>query len=178
MPTRLHAVLAAVLAAIVLGAGGCTETDPAAEAPRELTWPDLIPPEEREQIAALREGRAGPGATEGFPAREDQQIRIFNVVEELDGERVRMPGFILPLDYAERGSAREFLFLPYHGACVHYPAPPPNQVVYLTSEEPIRFDELWDPVWIEGVLTVSRTETDLAAAAYAMTPESVEPYEP
>jgi len=101
-------------------------------------------------LLALEEGRAPPTLMSQFQTRRDEQIGTFNVVDELDGLIVRMPGYILPLDYAERGQAREFLFLPYHGACIHYPPPPPNQIVYLRSAEPVSFSELWEPVWVEG----------------------------
>jgi hypothetical protein len=89
-----------------------------------------------------------------------------------------MPGYILPLDFAEQGAAQEFLLLPYHGACVHTPPPPPNQIVYLRSPEPIRFGSLWEPVWVEGRMEIERVDTDLAATAYAMTLRQVEPYQP
>ncbi len=147
-------------------------------APAELvSWRDLLPDGELEMLLALEEGRAPPTLMSQFESRRDEQIGTFNVVEDLDGLIVRMPGYILPLDYAERGQAREFLFLPYHGACIHYPPPPPNQIVYLRSAEPIRFNALWDPVWVEGRMEIQRVSTDLADAAYAMAVRSVAPYE-
>lgn len=148
------------------------------DAPAELvSWRDLLPDGELEMLLALEEGRAPPTLMSQFQSRRDEQIGTFNVVEELDGLMVRMPGYILPLDYAERGQAREFLFLPYHGACIHYPPPPPNQIVYLRSAEPVTFSALWEPVWVEGRMEIQRVSTDLADAAYAMAIRSVQPYE-
>ncbi|XBQ15070.1 MAG: DUF3299 domain-containing protein [Oceanicaulis sp.] len=143
-----------------------------------VSWRDLIPDEDLETIQALDEGRADPSMLGRFLNQSpvEGQIGTFNVVEDLDGLVVRMPGYILPLNYAQRGEAREFLLLPYHGACIHSPAPPPNQVVYLRSPEPIRFDSLWEPVWVEGRIEIERVDTDLAASAYAMTARSVSPY--
>ncbi|GGG96943.1 MAG TPA: DUF3299 domain-containing protein [Oceanicaulis sp.] len=150
--------------------------DPAAEA-ELLNWRDLLPEGELEMLLALEEGTAPPTLMSQFQTRRDEQMGTFNVVEELDGLVVRMPGYILPLDYAERGQAREFLFLPYHGACIHYPPPPPNQIVYLRSAEPVSFSQLWEPVWVEGRMEIQRVETDLADAAYAMAVRSVRPYD-
>ncbi|MGB1007610.1 MAG: DUF3299 domain-containing protein, partial [Thalassobaculaceae bacterium] len=49
-------------------------------------------------------------------------------VGALDGQTVRLPGFVLPL--TENGAAGdEFLLVPYVGACIHSPPPPPNQMV-------------------------------------------------
>jgi hypothetical protein len=149
-----------------------------ANAPAELlNWRDLLPDGELEMLLALEEGRAPPTLMSQFQSRRDEQIGTFNVVEELDGLMVRMPGYILPLDYAERGQAREFLFLPYHGACIHYPPPPPNQIIYLRSAEPVSFSALWEPVWVEGRMEIQRVETDLADAAYTLIVRSVRPYD-
>lgn len=161
---------------VVGGLDGDLFVDP--HAPAELlNWRDLLPDGELEMLLALEEGRAPPTLMSQFQTRRDEQMGTFNVVEELDGLMVRMPGYILPLDYAQRGQAREFLFLPYHGACIHYPPPPPNQIVYLRSAEPVSFSALWEPVWVEGRMEIQRVETDLADAAYAMTVRSVRPYD-
>lgn len=153
--------------------------DPTAAA-EQISWSDLMPLDELEALEALNEGAADPSLMSRFLTETgvEGQIGTFNVVEDLDGSMVRMPGYILPLDFAERGSAREFLLLPYHGACVHYPPPPPNQIVYLRSAEPIRFEALWEPVWVEGRMEIERVDTDLAAAAYAMVVRDVSPYQP
>lgn len=145
----------------------------------ELGWEDLLPAGEEEILNSLREGTASAEIVDLYtsPLREDQ-IGSFNTVTELDGRRIRMPGFLLPVDFISRGVAREFLLLPYHGACVHYPPPPPNQIVYVTSEQPIEFDRLWDPVWVEGRMQTAMTSTDLAEAAYTMNVVRVEDYEP
>jgi len=152
--------------------------DPDAEA-EVLAWSDLLPEQDLEALQALSEGRADPSLMSmmGQQSEVEGQIGTFNVVEDLDGLVVRMPGYILPLDFSENSSAREFLLLPYHGACVHTPPPPPNQIVYLRSPELIRFDSLWEPVWVEGRMEIERVDTDLAATAYSMVVRSVEPYQ-
>jgi len=148
--------------------------DPTVQA-EQVSWKDLMPMEEIEALAALNEGRADPSLMAQFSGESpiENQMGTFNVVEDLAGAVVRMPGYILPLDYATQGSAREFLLLPFHGACVHYPPPPPNQIVYLRSPEPIEYASLWDPVWVEGRMEIERVDTDLAAAAYTMVVRSV-----
>ena len=160
-------------------AGALEAPDP--DAPAEtLSWRDLMPEEELAALEALNDGSADPSLMAQFTGQSPvaEQMGTFNAVEDLDQLMVRMPGYILPLDYATQGEAREFLLLPYHGACVHYPPPPPNQIVYLRSPEPVAFSSLWEPVWVEGRMEIQRIDTDLAASAYAMTVRSVSPYEP
>ena len=158
---------------------GLEAVDPSVEA-ELVIWRDLMPDEELDALRALNEGEADPSLMGQFIGNSpiESQSGTFNVVEDLDGVVARMPGYILPLDFAEHGQAREFLLLPFHGACVHYPPPPPNQIVYLRSIEPVRFASLWEPVWVEGRIHVERVDTDLAASAYSMVLRSVTPYEP
>ena len=49
---------------------------------------------------------------------------------KLDNRRVSIAGFVVPLD-GEREKTREFLLVPYFGACIHAPAPPANQVIHV-----------------------------------------------
>ena len=187
--TRLSIIAACLLALAACGEGDtrapAPEADPAdaawlevdADAPAEtLTWRDLLPEGEQALIDQLRAGEASPSLMSRFGSRDNEQIGTFNAVEDLDGAIVRMPGFILPLDQAEAGAAREFLLLPYHGACIHYPPPPPNQIVFIRSAAPIRYDALWDPVIVEGRMEVRRASSELAEAAYTMAVRSVRPY--
>lgn len=75
------------------------------------------------------------------------------VNQSLDGKTVRMPGYVLPLE-TEGTAVREFLLVPFVGACIHVPPPPSNQMVFVESAEPYESDALFEPVWVEGVLTV------------------------
>ena len=145
-----------------------------------LSWRDLIPNEELEIMEALNSGASDPSLMSRFIGESpiEGQLGTFNTVDDLDGLHVRVPGYILPLEFAERGESREFLLLPYQGACVHYPPPPPNQIVYLTSAEPIEFNSLWEPIVAEGVLSITRVDTELAASAYSMQAIAITPYRP
>ena len=55
-------------------------------------------------------------------------------LRDLVGKPVKIPGFTVPLeDFAS--AATEFLLVPFVGACVHTPPPPPNQLVYVKMDE-------------------------------------------
>jgi hypothetical protein len=53
-----------------------------------------------------------------------------SIVEELSGQRVRIPGYLLPLEISGT-KVTEFLLVPYFGACIHTPPPPPNQIIHV-----------------------------------------------
>ena len=96
---------------------------------------------------------------------------------DLDGKMVKIPGFTVPLeDWAS--TATEFLLVPYVGACVHTPPPPPNQLVYIEMDEGKRAKmDGWNPVWVEGVLKIEMTESVYGHVGFTITGHRVYPYE-
>jgi len=107
------------------------------------------------------------------------------VVEELNGERVRMPGYLLPLE-VEATQVTEFFLVPYVGACIHVPPPPPNQIVHvkLTGSERYQSSKLFEPVWVTGVISTTSAVKELFLVdgsagintGYSMAASRVEPY--
>lgn len=97
-------------------------------------------------------------------------------LKKLDGQVVRMPGFVVPLeDYVE--SASEFLLVPYYGACVHVPPPPPNQMVYVEMQEKKKAEfGWWEPIWLEGVLHINNVESPYGVVGFQIDGVKVEPY--
>lgn len=93
----------------------------------------------------------------------------------LDGMRVRLPGFVVSLD-GEGETIREFLLVPYFGACIHVPPPPANQVVHVHTSRPIPGLRTMDTVWISGVMRLERAETMMGDAGYGMQDARVERY--
>jgi hypothetical protein len=140
-----------------------------------INWDDLLPEGEMERIEELYAASSVMMEMNHFGGQMPQ-IGTFNVEPALIGQTVRMPGYILPLDYQPGGDITEFLLVPYFGACVHTPPPPPNQIVYVTSEEPVRVERLWAAVWVTGVMTADRHMNDLGDAAYTMQLTGHEPY--
>ena len=98
-------------------------------------------------------------------------------LESVVGRGVKVPGYMVPLeDWA--GEVSEFLLVPYVGACVHTPPPPPNQLVYVRMENSQRVPvSFWNPVWIHGTLTVEKTTNLYGSVSFKMAGTSIAPYE-
>lgn len=148
---------------------------------RELTWSELIPadaPAAAPSQAPIHDlsQLADALAAESAPAAK-QQSPAAPVVKALDGQEVKLPGYIVPLDVTEEGRVTEFLLVPYFGACIHVPPPPPNQIVHVTSELGVLMDALYQPFWIEGPLQVQASSSELAEAGYQMDASKIYPYE-
>ncbi|MDP3845185.1 MAG: DUF3299 domain-containing protein [Pseudomonas sp.] len=148
--------------------------------PRELTWTEMLPAEtpaaappapvhDLAKLADVLAAETGPAAT--------QQSVAAPVVKALDGQLIKLPGYIVPLNVTEEGRVTEFLLVPYYGACIHVPPPPPNQIVHVKTELGVLMDNLYQPFWIEGPLKVEATSTDLAEAGYQMNASKIYPYE-
>jgi hypothetical protein len=70
----------------------------------------------------------------------------------LDGQVVRLPGYLLPLEFFAR-QVTEFLLVPKVGACVH--TPPPNQILYVKADKPFDFFALFTSVQVTGEMARS-----------------------
>ncbi len=155
---------------------------------RELTWDDLIPDgewleQQRAYAAKIEEELLNDDMSDDnwdedpFEEELSQPAYPMGVVEELDGIRAKLPGFVVPLELAEEGKVKEFLLVPYFGACIHYPPPPPNQIVYVVLDKPIDLESPWDPIWATGKLKTESRESDLGSAGYTMAGKKIEEYE-
>ncbi len=78
----------------------------------------------------------------------------------LDGQTVRLPGYVLPLEITGK-KVTEFLLVPWVGACIHTPPPPPNQIVYVKADVPFEVTSLFAPVWVTGRLSAGATKREL-----------------
>ena len=144
-----------------------------AAAPRAIGWEDLIPPGVP-YAEIVGEGAMDEAADTWLPAF-DANARRYNAA--LDGVRVRLPGFVVPLEQTAAG-VTEFIYSPYAGACIHVPPPPPNQIVLVDSPDPWLDPDGYGAVWVTGVLEIAELETNLAVIGYRMTAERIEIYEP
>ncbi|MFO1185471.1 MAG: DUF3299 domain-containing protein [Bauldia sp.] len=152
-------------------AGAFLLAAPAGAAALLLEWQDLIPTSA--QIAQ--------GVVKGVVAHEDiahlpaaEQQASAPIRTDLDGREVKIGGYVVPLAF--KGTAvTEFLLAPFVGACVHVPAPPANQLVYISYPKGIDLSVLTASVWVTGPMKASLLTTDLAAVGYRIEAATVAP---
>lgn len=95
-----------------------------------------------------------------------KQFGSSEVVEAVDGRSVSLDGYVVPLGLTDAGLVDELLFVPFYGACIHVPPPPPNQIIHVSLSTPIALGALWDPYHLAGRLAVKRFDADIASASY------------
>lgn len=108
--------------------------------------------------------------------RYQQALVSKEIRPEFDGRHIRIPGFIVPLEFDDQQTITTFFLVPFFGACIHQPPPPPNQIIYAEYEPGFKLDALYDPFWVYGTVSTTLIENDLATAAYSMTVADFEPY--
>lgn len=148
----------------------------------QIGWEDLMPEGEEERLAQMYQSQmamlySGAGIAEGSAADVSVQIGTFNTVEELNGKKIRIPGYTVPFDYDSKAEIKEFLLVPYFGACIHSPPPPPNQTLFIETDNPIQLKDLAQAVWIVGTIYTETERTNLADAAYTIKMDDIEIYE-
>jgi hypothetical protein len=94
---------------------------------------------------------------------------------ELDGQTVKLAGYVVPLDMGW-GGMREFLLVPYAGACIHTPPPPANQIVHIVAPAAVKGLRAMDVVWVSGRLHVQQLETGAGTSGYQLEASHVAPY--
>jgi len=97
-------------------------------------------------------------------------------LKALDGKLVRIPGYMVPLE-DDSEIVSEFLLVPYVGACIHTPPPPPNQIVQVKMNNTKKVKmSFWDPVWVEGKLQISTVKSPYGDVGFQLSGMQIEPY--
>ena len=157
-----------------------TNTEPGYD---DMEWNDLLPEGFKpEQIMAKYQAEIKATA-EGSP---EERVLYKKVMSEfnsaganksLDGRKVRIPGFVAPLD-TNGDVVGDFLLVPYYGSCIHSPPPPAHQTVMVepAKGKSVTLNDIYRPVWVVGEIEVDEIETDLATAGYQIKNARVIPY--
>lgn len=145
---------------------------------KELQW-DALVPKGWDPAKAFRDQNIGL-IDDSDPKMQDMlkamQAEWDNAPtnSQLDGTAVKLPGYLVPLDSA-KGDLREFLLVPYFGACIHTPPPPANQILHVRPKQGAKFRAM-DTVWVTGKLQTVRNDSMMGVSGYQVTADSVTKY--
>jgi len=186
MRTMIHPLITilTMLGALSLQTHGATEY------PR-IQWTDLIPhadlealknppPElaniadgsEQDQLPSQRKSDT-PGAKNN---EYNRALASTRVKTEFHNRHVKIPGFIVPLEFGDDQTIITFFLVPYFGACIHMPPPPPNQIIYASYPQGIKLEHLYEPFLVQGKLTTEIQGTELGTAAYSIEVNKILPF--
>lgn len=152
---------------------------PGPGAARTITWEDLVP-KDWDPFKDFKDLNFQM-LDDGDPRAMELLKRMRKVWDEapvneaLAGQVIRLPGFIVPLEDSREG-LKEFLLVPYFGACIHSPPPPANQIIHVTPVKPARGQRSMDAVWVSGPLALDRVDSHMGMAGYRIAATEVAPY--
>lgn len=147
---------------------------------REISWDDLVPKDWDPMKSVKNAGNMG-AMTDFDPRALKMYERLREIwdnaptVPALAGQAVRLAGYLVPLDEAKDG-IREFLLVPYFGACIHTPPPPANQIVHVRTQAPVKGLHTMDAVWVSGSLGMERSDSNMGVSGYTMIATHVSAY--
>ena len=190
-PAAFYRSAAALL--LTLSIAGAGAADEPSDGYRTIDWIELIPDDDLDALmnppdvlSMIADGSAQdvvPGESDKSVYGLDEQSKRYEaalqstaVKSEFDGQKVRIPGFVVPLAFDETRMISEFLLVPYFGACLHSPPPPPNQIIHSRFTGGLSVEDIYDPYWLEGTLSVGVEATELGTAAYRIDADRVSLY--
>lgn len=148
----------------------------------KIDWDALIPNSHRPDSKLIEQYNNGEIDAEdpriiALKELMRELLELAPVNKELAGRMIKLPGFALPIEH-DGDKVTEFLLLPYHGACLHVPAPPANQIVYVRIPGgTTAASKVYDTVWVTGRLSIEHIENDMAESGYVMDAVEVVPFE-
>lgn len=177
--------LSGVVALALIGAPlyAQAQSNAAAAASRHLQWQELVPKgwDPAKQVRERLQGKNVDTLSDDDPQVLELTRQMREVWDAaptnpaMDGAKGRLPGYVVPLEETAQG-IKEFLLVPYYGACIHSPPPPANQIVHVVSARPVKGFAAMDTVWVIGTLRVRRDDSYMGASAYRMEAARVERY--
>lgn len=175
---------------LILMLAVASSSNVAADTARQLKWADLVPksvPTTSTMQSKTFFGGSVPPSTDAGPPpaplpegkfmsikrRQPGSDRPPAIVAELNGQSVSIGGYVVPLDF-DATTVKEFLLVPFVGACIHVPPPPANQIIYVKTDKGFEVGGMFDPVTVTGKINTSEAFTGLADAGYTITADNVE----
>ena len=172
--------LMAALPILSLGLAAGATGAAAAEGARENTWEELVPPG-WDPMAGIKRP-AGLGMMNDGDPRVLEMMRELREVwdaaptrDDLDGKPFRLSGYVVPLEQL-KGEVKEFLLVPYFGACIHTPPPPANQIVHVFPAKAAKGLRTMDVVTVRGTLRALRGDSAMGVSGYRIEAAAVEAY--
>jgi hypothetical protein len=140
--------------------------------PREITWDDLIP-DGIPYGEIISEGERDEQQDTWRPIFDENASKLNDAFKDA---YIKIPAYMIPIDQSLKG-VTSFIMVPYVGACIHTPPPPPNQLIYGEISPAWKQDNLWDAVWVTGRISHEAQSTDVADTGYTLKADKIEIYE-
>jgi hypothetical protein len=146
----------------------------------DIEWEALLPESEK---ALIGRQATEPSTSSEIPLHEQvfqsikrtfdsnyqQALVSTNTVAALNNTPVSLNGFIVPVEANAEREITAFFVVPYFGACIHYPPPPPNQIVFIDlGAVGLGGIDIQQAYTFSGMLTTGLYEDPQGTSAYIL----------
>ena len=157
-----------------------------------LAWDALLPEAEK---SLLGKAHSNQNSQQNLPLHEQvfqsiqrtfddeyqQALISVNTVDTFNGEYVELSGFIVPVEANAEREITAFFIVPYFGACIHYPPPPPNQIVFVSlnnthEQGGISGIDIQQAYTFSGEFSTGLYEDPQGTSAYLLDVIEIKPY--
>ncbi len=86
-----------------------------------------------------------------------------------DGKKAMLDGYIVPVD-TDGDRVSKFLFFPTQAACIHVPASPANQTVYVEVKkgEGVKLEDAYEHIRVYGTLKLQEVKVATGTASFSI----------
>ncbi len=160
-----------------------------------LSWDALLPDAEKALLGKAQSNQSTQNAQQNLPLHEQvfqsiqrtfddeyqQALISVNTVDRFNGKHVELNGFIVPVETNAQREITAFFIVPYFGACIHYPPPPPNQIVFVSlnnahEQGGIGRIEIQQAYTFSGEFSTGLYEDPQGTSAYLLDVVEIKPY--
>ena len=172
--------VAALAAAFAIGAlPGAALSDTTAATYKVIEW-DALVPKEWDPLKRFLDSNVrsmDDGNPKVLELMREMRTAWDNAptVAAMNGKRVMITGYLVPIEETKNG-LKEFLLVPYFGACIHSPPPPANQIIHVVLANEIKGFRTMDTVWVSGTLSTRRKNSEMGTSGYRMDALVIEKY--
>jgi hypothetical protein len=87
--------------------------------------------------------------------------------KEVEGRNVMLEGYLVPIDTDGR-RVNIFLFFPSQAACLHVPASPANQTIFVQTkkDEGVLLEDAYEQIKVYGMIKLKETKVATGTASY------------
>lgn len=89
--------------------------------------------------------------------------------KSVDGKTVKLYGYIVPID-VDGDKVNKFLFFPNQAACIHVPASPANQTIFVTTKKDkgVAMEDAYENIIVYGTIHLHHTVVANGTASFVI----------
>ncbi|MUH72951.1 DUF3299 domain-containing protein [Psychrosphaera haliotis] len=157
---------------------------------QRLKWTDLLPKLEKSILKRYQQpasqgsetiGQVSAQVLRSIEASTDEKYHdaMFstNTIASFEQQSVSIDGFYVPIEFHEDKTPSLIFIVPYYGACIHFPPPPPNQIIFARLTPGFTSSSLEQAYSFSGILQQGLFEDIVGTSAYKMDITKIETYQ-